>query len=97
MRIWIYGGTKSEVQAILHKISASDTVIGTSVCIPKNAAFPQSGLTPAMYAIICGEIDILVTTVPLGSNLAQSKKFCELFANYGVSVKSASNLVSKSS
>ena len=75
MRIWIYSGTPAEAQRLSRSITAPDTVAGT----------------PALYAAICGEVDLLLSSKPLKNTM------CELFASYNVSVKSASSLSSKSS
>ena len=91
MRIWIYSGTPAEAQRLSRSITAPDTVAGTSVRAGKDAAFPQGGLTPALYAAICGDVDLLLSSKPLKNTM------CELFASYNVSVKSASSLSSKSS
>ena len=88
MRIWIYGTTPAEMQRLSREITAPDTVAGASA---KAAAFPQGGLTAALYAAMCGEVDILLSSAPV------KNATCELFAFYGVSVKSASSCPSKNS
>ena len=87
MRIWIYGTTPAEMQRLSREITAPDTVAGASV----RAAKPQGGLTAALYAAMCGEVDILLSSAPV------KNATCELFAFYGVSVKSASSCPSKNS
>ena len=91
MRIWIYGTTPAEMQRLSREITAPDTVAGASVRAAKAAALPQGGLTAALYAAMCGEVDILLSSAPV------KNATCELFAFYGVSVKSASSCPSKNS
>lgn len=91
MQIWIYGSTSAEVQRLSRKITAPDTVAGASVRAAGDAAFPQGGLTAALYAAMCGEVDILLSSEPVKNAL------CEVLAFYGVSVKSASSFPSKNS
>lgn len=91
VRIWIYSSTPEEAQRLSQSITAPDTVAGTSVRAGKGAAFPQGGLTPAMYAAICGEVDLLLSSEPIQNTIY------ELFVSCNVSVRSASSLSSKSS
>ena len=93
MRVWIYGNTLKQVQQIKdNMVRLCDTVAGTSVCAENGSAFPQSGLTPALYSAMRREIDQLIISEPclLGSD-TQYTQAVELFQSYGVSIKSASN------
>lgn len=91
MRIWIYSSTPAAVQTLSRTITAPDTVVGSSLRAAKDAAFPQGGLTPALYAAICGEVDVLLSSEPV------KRTVCDLFASYNVSVKSAASFPSKNS
>ena len=91
MRIWIYSSTLAEAQRLSCKIAAPDTLAGSSVRAAKEAVFPQGGLTAALYAAMCGEVDTLLSSEPLKNAMF------ELFASYGVSMKSASSFSSKNS
>ena len=93
MRVWIYGNNLKQVQQIKdNMVRSCDTVVGTSVCVENGSAFPQSGLTPALYSAMRGEIDQLIISEPclLGGD-TQYTQAVELFQSYGVSIKSASN------
>lgn len=93
MRVWIYGRNLKQVQQIESSmIHSCDRVAGTSVCAEEGSAFPQSGLTPALYSAMRAEIDQLIISdrCLLGSD-PQQKQMAELFQSYGVSIKSASN------
>ena len=93
MRVWIYGKSPEQVQQIESSmIHSCDSVAGTSVCAEDGSAFPQSGLTPALYSAMRAEIDLLIISdhCLLGCDL-QQQQIAELFQSYGVSIKSASN------
>lgn len=93
MRVWIYGKNLKQVQQIEGSmIPSCDHVAGTSVCAGEDAAFPQSGLTAAIYSAMRAEIDQLIISDRglLGSEI-QQQQMAELFQSYGVSIKSASN------
>lgn len=93
MRVWIYGNNLEQIQQIRdNMIHSCDTVVGTSVCAEDGSAFPQGGLTPAIYSAMRAEIDQLIISEQrlLGSDV-QYEQMVELFQSYGVSIKSASN------
>ena len=93
MRVWIYGKDLEQIQQIKdNMVRSCNTIVGTSVCAENGSAFPQSGLTPALYSAMRGETDQLIISEPclLGSD-TQYTQMAELFQSYGVSIKSASN------
>lgn len=93
MRVWIYGNNLKQIQQIKdNMVHSGDIVVGTSVCAEDSSAFPQSGLTPALYSAMRAEIDQLIISEQslLGSDV-QYTQMVELFQSYGVSIKSASN------
>ncbi len=93
MRTWIYGYGLDQIQQMRDKaLCPHDTVAGFSVCAADDRPFPQSGLTPALYAAMRSEIDQLIVADDnlLGSG-PQRVQIVELFQSYGVSIKSASN------
>lgn len=93
MRTWIYGYGLDQIQQVRDKaLCPHDTVAGFSVCAADDRPFPQSGLTPALYAAMRSEIDQLIVADDklLGSG-PQRMQTVELFQSYGVSIKSASN------
>ena len=81
MRTWIYGYGLDQIQQMRDN----------ALC-PHDRPFPQSGLTPALYAAMRSEIDQLIVADDnlLGSG-PQRVQIVELFQSYGVSIKSASN------
>ncbi len=93
MRIWVYGNSLKQVRDIIENIvDPGDIVVGTSVRTEVGSEFPRGGLTPAISAAIRGEIDLLlISTFELLECGAAMKEMTELFQNYGVSIKSASN------
>lgn len=93
MRVWIYGKSPEQVQQIKSSmIHSCDCVAGTSVCAEDGSAFPQSGLTSALYSAMRAEIDQLIISdrCLLGGDL-QQQQMAELFQSYGVSIRSVSN------
>lgn len=93
MRIWIYGGSLEQIQSMTDNITVPcDAVVGSSVCAEADSGFPQSGLIPAVFAAIRGEIDLLlVPTFGLLGNGAEAEQLTELFQSYGASIKSVSS------
>lgn len=93
MRTWIYGDSLDQIQRMRDSaLCPHNTVAGFSVCAGDGCPFPQSGLTPALYAAMRSEIDQLIVADDklLGSG-PQRMRTVELFQSYGVSIKSASN------
>ena len=93
MRTWIYGGSLDQIQQIRDSaLCPHDTMAGFSVCAGAGCPFPQSGLTPALYAAMRWEIDqLIVADDRLLGNNSQRMQIVELFQSYGVSIKSASS------
>lgn len=93
MRIWIYGDGLDQIQQIRDSaLCPRDTVAGFSVCAGDGCPFPQSGLTPALYAAMRSEIDqLIVADDRLWGHSSQRMQIVELFQSYDVSIKSASS------
>lgn len=93
MRIWVYGDCPEQIQSMIEKnVNSSDTVVGTSVRAEIGAAFPQSGLTPAVSAAIRGEFDLLlIPAFGLLGDKTKADQMIGLFQGYGVSVRSVSS------
>ena len=99
MRVWIYGDSLEQIQALTKEAAgAGGLVAGTSLCAKSGAAFPQSGLAPAVSAAIRGKIDLLLLpSFDLLGDKVQADQKIEQFQSYGVSVRSASSSGSSSS
>ena len=93
MRTWIYGDGLDQIQQIRDSaLCPRDTVAGFSVCAGDGCPFPQSGLTPALYAAMRSEIDqLIVADDRLWGHCSQRMQIVELFQSYDVSIKSASS------
>lgn len=93
MRIWVYGDCPEQIQSMIeNNVTSSDIVVGTSVRAEIGAAFPQSGLAPAVSAAIRNDIDLLVVpTFELLGNTTKAEQTKELFRSYNVSVRSVSS------
>lgn len=93
MRIWIYGGSPEEVQAVMEKsVKSGNTVSGTSLRAEVGSPFPQSGLAAAISAAMRGEFDLLlVPDFELLGNGSKAAQMVDLFQTYGVSVRSVSS------
>lgn len=99
-RIWLHGQTEAWIERNKRDIiSAQDVLVGWSSAGREQAGFPNGALVPALHAAMHGALDLLLIeetrlarlTPPQASNLVQ------LFADYGVTVKSCSSFGSSNS
>lgn len=99
-RIWLHGKTEACIERIKRDLfSAQDVLVGWSSVAREQGVFPNGALVPALHTAMRGALDLLLIEETWLAQLtpSQASNLVQLFADYGVTVKSFSSFGSSNS